>query len=104
MSKITNCVKFRIRSLKIVTHFNTIRHQLNLMRVLRFTAKTNESVYLFITDDKKYPEVSRSELFSIGDKSSNLPSSGIFLFIKGMPIIINNNCYTALGIVNRKEE
>ena len=103
-SKITNRVEFGIGSLKIVTRSNAIRHQLNLMGVLGFAAKTNKLVYLFIADDKKYPEVSRSELFSIGDKSSNLPSSGIFLFIKGIPIIINSNCHTALGIVNRKEK
>src|SRR5947207_13716413 len=73
------------------------------MGILRFTSKTKEPVYLFLAEDKQYPKVSRSEMLGIGDKSSDIPGSGIFPFTKGMPIIINSNCRTALGIVNEKE-
>ena len=102
-SRITNILEFGPGSPKIITHSNTIRHQLNLMGVLGFAVKVNEPVYLFITENKQHSEVSRSELLGIWDKSSDLPGSGIFPYMKEMPIIINSNCCTALGIVNGKE-
>ena len=40
---------------------------------------------------------------AIGDESSKLPGPGIFAYTKEMPIMINANIYTDLGIVNGKE-
>src|SRR6266480_329674 len=74
------------------------------MSVLGFVSKTKEPVYLFSAEDKQHPKVSRSKMLDIEDKLSNIPDSGIFSFMKGMLIIINSNCHTALGIVNGKEE
>ena len=66
-------------------------------------AKTGEPVYLFIAKHEHHPSISKSQLMAIGDESSKLPGPGIFAYTKGMPIMINVNIYTDLGIVNGKE-
>jgi hypothetical protein len=40
---------------------------------------------------------------AISDESSKLPGLGIFAYTKGVPIMVNTNIYTDLGIVNGKE-
>ena len=66
-------------------------------------AKTGEPAYFFIAQHNHHPSISKSRLMAIGDESSKLPGPGIFAYTKGMPIMINANIYTDLGIVNEKE-
>ena len=88
---------------KIITQSNANKQQLNLMGVLGMVDKTKEPVYLFIVKHSDHAQEIRSEIISIGDKSSNIPGPGIFAYTKGMPVVINSNIYTSLGIVNGKE-
>jgi len=88
---------------KIITQSNALKHQLNLTGVLGIAGRTKEPVYLFITKHKNHDCVTRAKLMSIGDLSSNLPGLGIFAYMKGMPVTINSNLYTLLGIVNGME-
>ena len=88
---------------KIITQSNALRHQLNLTGVLGIAGRTKEPVYLFIAKHKNHDCVTRAKLMSIGDLSSNLPGPGIFAYTKGMPVTINSNLYTLLGIVNGTE-
>ena len=101
--KVSNGIEFGSGSPTIITCTNAIRHHLNIMGVLGMGAKTGEPVYLFIAKHEHHPSISKSQLMAIGDESSKLPGPGIFAYTKGMPIMINVNIYSDLGIVNRKE-
>ena len=101
--KVSNGIEFGPGSPTIITCTNAIRHHLNIMGVLGMGAKTGEPVYLFIAKHEHHPSISKSQLMAIGDESSKLPGPGIFAYTKGMPIMINVNIYTDLGIVNGKE-
>ena len=101
--KVSNGIEFGPGSPTIITCTNAIRHHLNIMRVLGMGVKTGEPVYLFIAKHEHHPSISKSQLMAIGDESSKLPGLGIFAYTKGMPIMINANIYTNLGIVNGKE-
>ena len=103
LDKVSNSIEFVLGSLTIITCINTIRHQLNITRVLEIGVKTGEPVYLYITKNNHHPSISKSQLMAIGNESSKLPGPGIFAYTKGMPIMINANIYTDLGIVNGKE-
>ena len=103
LDKVSNSIEFGPDSPTIITCTNAIRHQLNITRVLGMGVKTGEPVYLFIAKHDHHPSISNSRLMAIGDESSKLPGPGIFAYTKGMPIMINANIYTDLGIVNGKE-
>jgi len=40
---------------------------------------------------------------AVVDHESNSPGPSLFIFTKDMPIVVNQNLYTSLGIVNGKQ-
>ena len=67
-------------------------------------ARTKNPVYLFLVEHGRHPKVKNSELLALGDNSSKTPGPDIFTYTEGMPIMINSNRHTILGIVNGRKE
>jgi len=82
------------------------RQHLNAISTFQFVQSRKQPVYIFMashhsTDPPVHIDEWRS--LTVIDHRGKSPGPGLFLLTKDMPIVINQNLYTLLGIVNGKE-
>ena len=98
---------------KVIVRSNQLRQYLNIKLTVEFAETHKQPVYIFMASHHAvessghhatYIEmINNWQCFTLGDRGSNVPGPGLFFFTKNMPIVINQNIYTSLGIVNGKE-
>lgn len=89
-----------------VTPLNKNRWNLILEATLSFQRRGQEPVHIFISEHKWKDGVPTDEealnILGMGDDSS-IPVPGIFLFVRNMPLILNENTFQGLKAVNGAE-
>ena len=91
---------------KIIVRSNQLRQHLNIKSIVEFAESHNQPLYIFMAEHYSKDEsvaVDKWRSLAVVDKGSTSPGPGLFCFTKNMPIVVNQNLYTSLGIVNGKE-
>jgi hypothetical protein len=87
----------------VVTTLNRNRWRLNVEGTLSYQKQHKAELRIFISEHKwKGGQPTEEEALMImgyGD-DSNVPVPAIFMFVPGMPIVVNKNTYTSLKLVN----
>jgi hypothetical protein len=87
----------------VVTTLNRNRWNLNSEATLSFQAQHKAPLRIFVSDHKwKGGQPTEEEaimVLSHGDDSS-VPIPSIFMFVPGMPVVVNKNTYQGLKLVN----
>ena len=87
----------------VVTPLNRNRWNLNIEATLAFQKQRQAQLRIFISEHRwKGSQPSEEEALMIlgyGDDSS-VPIPAVFMFVPGMPIVVNRNTYQGLKLVN----
>ena len=87
----------------VVTPLNRNRWNLNIEAALSFQAQHKAQLRIFVSEHKwKGGQPTEEEAIMVlgyGDDSS-VPIPSIFMFVPGMPIVVNRNTYQGLKLVN----
>ena len=87
----------------VVTPLNRNRWNLNVEAVLSFQRQKQSLLRIFISEHKwKDGQPTEEEalmILGLGDDSS-IPVPAIFLFVPGMPVVVNQNTHQGLKLVN----
>ncbi|KAK0716745.1 hypothetical protein B0T26DRAFT_750888 [Lasiosphaeria miniovina] len=90
-------------SITVVTPLNRNRWNLNVEAILSFQRQRQGLLRIFISDHKwKDGQLTEEEalmILSQGDDNA-LPVPTIFMFVSGMPIVVNQNIHQGLKLVN----
>ena len=93
-------------STKVIVRSNQLRQHLNIKLTIEFAQTYNQPVYIFMAShhptDESVP-VDEWQSLAVVDRGSTSLGPGLFVFTKNIPIVINRNLYTSLGLVNGKE-
>jgi hypothetical protein len=91
----------------IVVKRNSLRHQVNRIRIEHFARTRNQKIYIFpaihTRTRSKDPTGRRlriEELLQLQDNGSRIPFAGLFLYTRNMPAMMLTNACTLLGQVN----
>jgi len=71
--------------------------------VFEFARLRNQPLFIFKAAHHCTDKVDDWRSLAVVDHGSNSPGPSLFIFTKDMPIVINQNLYTSLGVVNGKE-
>jgi hypothetical protein len=88
---------------KLIAPSNKFRHHANMAAVLQYGNDKKLPVYLFIASHQDFQGVQLENILSVGDNSNDSKGPGIFPYCKGIPLVINENICTSIGLVNGKE-
>ena len=87
----------------MVTPLNRNRWNLNTEAILSFQRQHQRQLRIFISEHKwKNGQPTEEEAITIlshGDDSS-IPVPAVFMFVSGMPVVVNQNIHQALKLVN----
>jgi hypothetical protein len=87
----------------VVTPLNRNRWNLNIEATLAFRRHQRVALRIFISEhrwlDGEPTEAEALIMLSLGDDST-LPVPGIFMFVPGMPVVVNQNTHQGLKLVN----
>ncbi|KAL2127075.1 hypothetical protein VTI74DRAFT_11378 [Chaetomium olivicolor] len=87
----------------VVTPLNRNRWNLNIEAALSFQRQRGALLRIFISEHKwkdgKPTEEEALMMLSQGD-DSNVPVPAVFLFVPGMPVVVNQNTHQGLKLVN----
>ncbi|OWT42456.1 PIF1-like helicase domain-containing protein [Pochonia chlamydosporia 170] len=87
----------------VVTPLNRNRWNLNMEATLSFQRQHRETMRIFISEHRwKDGQASEEEailMLNHGDNSA-IPVPAIFMFVPGMPIVVNHNTHQGLKLVN----
>jgi hypothetical protein len=87
----------------VVTPLNRNRWNLNIEAVLSFQRQKQAMLRIFISEHKWKDDQPTEEealmIFNQGDDSS-IPVPAIFMFVPGMPVVVNQNTHQGLKLVN----
>jgi len=88
---------------KVIVRSNQLRQHLNIA-TFQFAQSRKQTVYIFMASHY-WPYYSYWRMTITASLWSRrwIARPGLFLFAQDMPIVINQNLYTSLGIVNGKE-
>jgi hypothetical protein len=88
---------------KMISPQNKFRQKANMAAVLQYGNDKQLPVLLFLASHENTQSVPLQVLLSIGDDSGGAKGPGIFPYCEGIPVVIAENLYTSLGLVNGKE-
>ncbi|KJZ68887.1 hypothetical protein HIM_11720 [Hirsutella minnesotensis 3608] len=87
----------------VVTPLNRNRWNLNMEASLAFQIKQQSTMRIFISEHKWKEGLPTEEeaimILSQGDDSA-IPVPAIFMFVPGMPVVVNHNTYQGLKVTN----
>jgi hypothetical protein len=87
----------------VVTPLNRNRWNLNIEATLAFQQQYKATLRIFISDHKwtdgQPTEEEALMILNHGDDSA-IPVPAVFLFLPGMPVVVNNNTHQGLKLVN----
>jgi hypothetical protein len=100
--KESRCIPWEL-GITVVTPLNRNRWNLNIEAVLSFQRQKQALLRIFISEHKwKDGQPTEEEalmIFNQGDDSS-IPVPAIFMFVPGMPVVVNQNTHQGLKLVN----
>jgi hypothetical protein len=89
--------------LTVVTPLNRNRWNLNIEAVLSFQKQHRRQLRIFISEHKwkdgRPTEEEAAMLLNVGDDSA-ITVPAIFMFVSGMPVVVNQNTHQGLKLVN----
>ncbi|GJN72473.1 hypothetical protein PLICBS_006546 [Purpureocillium lilacinum] len=87
----------------VVTPLNRNRWNLNMEASMAFQVQKQSPMRIFMSEHKWKDGVLTEEeaitMLSLGDDSA-IPVPAIFMFVAGMPVVVNQNTHQGLGLVN----
>ncbi|KAJ3497645.1 hypothetical protein NLG97_g1743 [Lecanicillium saksenae] len=87
----------------VVTPLNRNRWNLNKEAILAFRKQWQAPLYIFVSEHKwKDGQPTEEEalmMLGLGNDSA-IPVPGVFMFVPGMPIVVNRNTHQGLKLVN----
>ena len=93
-------------TVKVIVRSNQLHQHLNVQSTFEFAITHHQPLYIFMATHYLIDEsilVDEWRSLAVVDRGSTSPGPGLFFFTKNMPIVVNQNLYTSLGIVNGKE-
>jgi len=88
---------------KVIVHSNQLQQHMNGTSVFEFARSRNQPLFIFMAAHHCIDKVNDWWSLAVVDHGSNSSGPSLFIFTKGMPIVIHQNFYTSFGIVNGKE-
>lgn len=79
---------------------NAIRHTMNQVGLRNLSSSTGKSILIFPAIHGRCWVGTCQDLMAIDESAGNACGPGLFLFISGMPLVLNKNLNTEQGLVN----
>ncbi|OKO97720.1 ATP-dependent DNA helicase PIF1 [Penicillium subrubescens] len=104
---ITSLVSPQLEDATTVVKLNSLRHQVNRVRLEEFARTRCQSIYIFPALHTRTKSTSpmnlrlrADDLLQQPDQGTKIPFPGLFLYTPNMPAVILTNICTPLGLVN----
>lgn len=104
---VTSLVDPQLDAATTVVRLNSLRHQINRIRMEHFAKARCQKIYAFPahhtrtkSTDPTNPRLRVDDLLRQPDQGTMIPFPGIFLYTRNMPSVILSNICTRLGQVN----
>jgi hypothetical protein len=104
---ITSLVSPQLEDATTVVKLNSLRHQVNRVRMEQFAQTRSQKVYIFPalhTRTKSTGPINlrlrADDLLQQPDQGTKIPFPGLFLYTPNMPAVVLTNICTLLGLVN----
>jgi len=100
-SKVISHLSFKsVAFSPVIVRRNALRVQINRLAVADFASSYKQKLYLFPAYHTRVKDLALDILYDIPECGSTVSGPGIFYYTYGMPVVLNRNVSTALGLVN----
>jgi hypothetical protein len=90
-------------TMKYIVRNNIVRDYLNFQIGREFGRANEKDIFYFLGQHPVGGGVARAEYLKLGDSAEGANGPGVFMFIEGMPLIVNINDHRKLEITNGTE-
>lgn len=104
---VTSLVSPQLADVTTVVKLNSLRHQVNRVRLEEFARNRCQNIYIFPALHKRTKSTGSmnlrlhaDDLLQQPDQGTKIPFPGLFLYTRNMPAVILTNICTPLGLVN----
>ena len=73
--------------------------QINWQAVFDFASHLNQKVFIFPARHSRIPDLPLETLLAVAD-GGGIASPGVLFYTQNMPIVLNRNVFTDIGLVN----
>ena len=100
-SKVISHLSFKsIAFSPVIVRRNALHIQINRLAMADFASSYKQKLYLFPAYHTRVKDLALDILYDIPECGSTISGPGIFYYTYGMPVVLNRNVSTALGLVN----
>ncbi|GAQ02981.1 hypothetical protein ALT_0302 [Aspergillus lentulus] len=104
---VTTLVSPQLEGVTTVVKLNSLRHQVNRVRLTEFARTQCQNIYIFPALHKHTKSTASTnlrlhadDLLQQPDQGTKIPFPGLFLYTRNIPAVILTNICTPLGLVN----